>query len=166
MLLPIAVQSFLLIDVGDVTLGLAASSVREVLRAVFITPVPSEHPFLEGVINVRGTVMPVLDIRARLGLPATPVSVDQYLVIADAASRQVALRVDQVHELVAVPRESVVTPDASLEADAVTGIARTADGVLVVYDLDAFLTADEGRRLDAALLTELDTTRDMAPDAS
>jgi purine-binding chemotaxis protein CheW len=143
----------LIIDVGHITLGLVSSAVREVVRAVYITPVPSGHPLLEGVINVRGEVVPVLDIRARLGLPSSSVSLDQYLVIADAATRRVALRVDRVHELIAVPEESLLPPDASLEADAVTAMARTHDGVMVVYDLEAFLSVEEGRRLDAALDT-------------
>lgn len=151
MLLPIAVQSFLIIDVGHVTLGLVSSAVREVLRAVYISPVPSGHALLEGVINVRGEVVPVLDIRERLRLPASPVSVDQFLVLTESASRRVALRVDQVRDIITLSQEAIAAPEPELEADAVAGIARTADGVMVVYDLDAFLTVEQGRRLDAVL---------------
>ena len=151
MLSLLSVRSFLTIDVGPVSLALAASAVDEVLRAVFIAPVPSGDPLLEGVINLRGTVVPVLDIRTRLRLPARELTADQFLVIAQAGSRQVALRVDGVGDLVELPENALRAPATELQGDAVAGIARTPDGVLIVFDLDAFLTVEQGQHVDATL---------------
>src|SRR3954464_11389595 len=62
--------------------ALLASDVVEVQRAVTLTRLPRSHPMVEGVIDLRGRLVPVLDIRTRLGLPARPLSVSDHLVVA------------------------------------------------------------------------------------
>jgi purine-binding chemotaxis protein CheW len=107
---------------------------------------------VEGVINVRGTLVPVLDIRQRFGMPPHPPTLDQHLIIANSGARVVALRVDRALDLVEVD-ESAVESAATLTpgAEYVTGIVRLPDGVLVIHDLERFLSLDEARGVDAAV---------------
>lgn len=117
-----------------------------------VAPLPRAPPIVEGVINVRGALVPVLDIRQRFGIPPHPLTLDQHLIIARSGPRVVALRVDRALDLVEVD-ESAIESAATLTpgAEYVTGIARLPDGVLVIHDLERFLSLDEARGVDAAV---------------
>lgn len=132
--------------------ALPAEVVVEVVRVVAWSPLPSAPEIVEGAINVRGTIVPVLDVRVRFGLPPADVDPDQHLIVARAGSRVVALRVDRALALLAIRDDAVepvgrVAPGTRL----VAGVARLPDGVLVIHDLERFLSLDEGARLDAAM---------------
>jgi len=135
--------------------ALPAEAVIAVVRVVASAPLPGAPEIVEGVINVRGTIVPVLDVRVRFGFPGTEVDPDQHLVVARAGPRVVALRVDRALTLLTIPDDAIepvecVAPGARL----VAGVARLPDGVLVIHDLERFLSLDEGKRLDAALAAE------------
>jgi purine-binding chemotaxis protein CheW len=142
----------LLFALGEHRFALPAETVVEVVRVVAWAPLPLAPAIVEGVVNVRGTLVPVLDIRARFGNPAVAVDPDQHLIIARAGSRVVALRVDRALDLVGIPDGAVepverIAPGTRL----VAGLARLPDGVLVIHDLERFLSLEEAARLDAAL---------------
>src|ERR1700720_4210722 len=90
----------LVFEVGGQRYGLPSPDVREIVRAVTLTPLPRTPAIVEGVINLRGTVVPVLDIRARFRLPARAVEHTDHLIVAWAGQRLVALRVDRALELI------------------------------------------------------------------
>lgn len=101
---------------------------------------------------MRGTLVPVLDIRQRFNLPASPLAPTDHLIIAEAGPRTVALRVDQILELVSVAPGDITPADATIPGtELVAGIARLPDGVLVIHDLERFLSLDEGAATMAAL---------------
>ncbi len=129
-----------------------AALVQEVTRAVAIAALPKAPPIIEGVINVRGAVVPVLDIRQRCGLPASPVTPDQHFLLAQVGNRLAALRVDQALELVGVD-EGAIESAARVApgVEYVAGIAKLPDGLLVIHDLERFLSLDESQQLDAVL---------------
>ncbi len=141
----------LVFELARTRCGVAARAVHEVIRAVAITPVSSTVPWLEGVIDVRGTVIPVLDIRERLGLPAATLHPDQHFLLVDAGTRRVALRVDRALDLIHVTPAALEPASAAPGARRVAGIARHPDGLVIIQDLDAFLSLDEGRLVDAAM---------------
>ena len=135
-----------------------AGLLREITRTVAVAPLPRAPPIVEGVINVRGTLVPVLDIRLRFGMSPHPPTLDQHLIIANSGARLVALRVDRALELVEV-EESAIESAASLTpgAEYVTGIVRLSDGVLVIHDLERFLSLDEAREVDGAVAGRAET---------
>lgn len=139
-------------DLSGRRFALPASAVREVVRAVAIAPLPKAPPIVEGVINVRGTLVPMLDIRQRFGLSPAPVAPEQHLLIAQAGSRVVALRVDRAADLVSVEEEAIESAARVVPGiEYVAGIAKLPDGVLVIHDLERFLSLDDAKRLDAAM---------------
>ncbi|MBI1966648.1 MAG: purine-binding chemotaxis protein CheW [Gemmatimonadetes bacterium] len=141
--------------------ALPAQVLREVVRAVAIAPLPKAPPIVEGVINVRGTVVPVLDIRHRFGLPPVPLAPQQHLLIAHAGPRLVALRVDRAQDLVSVPEDAIASAARIVpRAQYVAGIATLPDGLLVIHDLARFLALDEAEQVDAALA---DASAPVAP---
>jgi len=150
------VPELLVFALDEHRFGLPAEAVIEVVRVVAWSPLPGAPEITEGVANVRGTLVPVLDVRTRFGFPAADVDPDQHLIVARAGPRVVALRVDRALALLTIPDDAFepverVAPGARL----VAGVARLPDGVLVIHDLERFLSLDEGERLDAALAAGL-----------
>ena len=139
-------------EVHDRRLALPASAVQEIVRAVAIEPLPQAPPIVEGVINARGAILPVVDVRPRFDLPSRPLSPDQQFILAHAGARLVALRVDRVCEFVRVGADAIRTvQQAAPGSRHVAGIASLPDGVIVIQDLAQLLSLDEHATLDAAL---------------
>src|SRR5262249_2656363 len=123
-----------------------------ILRAVAITPLPKAPAVVEGVINVRGALVPVLDIRGRFRLPPKPLEPADHLIVARVGERPVALRVDRALELVrleASAAERAETPVPGVEY--VAQIARLPGGLVLIHDLNTFLSQAESFRLGEAL---------------
>jgi purine-binding chemotaxis protein CheW len=138
-------------ELGGHDFALATADVAELLRAVSIQALPRAPAIVEGVINVRGAVMPVLDIRARFGLPARCLTATDHLIVL-ATEPRAALRVDRCI--------SIATLDVIRQEDAadlprgvrlVLGFAPVPEGLLVIADLRSFLSETEARALTAAL---------------
>jgi len=146
-------RQFLAFEVADRRVALPAEAIQEVVRAVAISRLPKAPPVVEGVINVRGTLVPALDIRARFRLPPEPLDPGQHLIIARAGSRTVALRVDRAVALVTVDEAAIAPGSVVPGAEHVAGIARLPDGVLVIHDLERFLSLDEAGQLDEAVVS-------------
>lgn len=145
-------RQFLSFEIAGRRFGLSLGVVQEVTRAVAVTALPQAPPIVEGVINVRGTLAPVLDIRQRFGLPPAPAALEQHLLIAQAGTRLVALRVDRAIDLVDVAEGAIESATrAAPGAEHVVGLAKLPDGVLVIHDLERFLSLDESRALEASL---------------
>lgn len=124
----------------------------EVTRAVAITRLPMAPAVIDGVINVRGEIVPVIDVRQRCGLAIRPLTPDQHFVIIRAGTRWVALRVDRALDLVTVDDGAIEAVTQSTPGtEYVSGIAKLPDGLLVIHDLERFLSLDESRQLDGAL---------------
>lgn len=143
-------RSLVLFTLDESQFGLNGSAVQEVVRAVAIAAVPTVTPLLEGVVNVRGRIVPVLDLRHRLYLPPRALDPSQFLILATAGTRLIALRVDRVLDLMTVA-ESDIDPATTVPGTRfVEGIVRLKDGLIVIQDLSAFLSLDEGARFDEA----------------
>lgn len=142
----------LVFELAGRRLGLSVSAVREVIRAVAIATLPKAPAIVEGLINLRGTLVPVLDIRRRFGLPPVALLPEQHFLIAQANGKLVALRVDRALDLVAIDDNAIAAPaDVAPGAEHVAGIVKLNDGVLVIHDLERFLSGDETQQLDAAV---------------
>ena len=129
--------------------GIPLAEVREVVRAVSIARLPKAPAVVEGVVNVRGSIVPALDIRARFNLPPKAVEPSDHLVIAFAKHRLVAIRVDRVTDVMMLASSDVedvaiAVPGSSL----VAGVAKLHDGLLLIHDLATFLSVTEAEALD------------------
>ena len=132
--------------------ALLLSAVERVVRAVEITPLPKAPEIVLGIINVQGRIIPVIDVRQRFRLPTREMKLDDRFIIARTSRRQVALVVDSVtgfREL--TEREIVNTEQALPFADYVKGVAKLEDNLVLIHDLDQFLSLDEEKVIDAAL---------------
>jgi len=131
--------------------ALPAAEVRELVRAVAVSRLPGAPRGVDGVIDVRGELVPVLDLRGRLGLPARAVHPDEHFVIA-GTERTVAIRADRALEIATVDDSARADPRAAVPSAAhVSAVARLPEGMVLIHDLRAFLDPSEAGALDAAL---------------
>jgi purine-binding chemotaxis protein CheW len=128
------------------------SAVERIVRTVEITPVPRTPEIVLGVINAQGWIIPVIDVRKRLRLPQREPQLSDQMLIARTLKRQVALVVDTVTEVVTLSAQEVIPGDNILpHLEPITGVAKSADGLIFIHDLDAFLSLEEAQALDEAL---------------
>lgn len=138
--------------VADRRGALLLEDVVEVFRAMTVTPLPSSPDVIEGVIDLRGTILPVVGLRLRLGAPARELLPSDRLIVVRTKRRVIALRVDEADEVLHLPEEEIDQAMRSLDRrDMLAGAARLPDGVVLIFDVDAFLSATEHDVLDAAM---------------
>lgn len=136
---PAATPEFLLVRLASELYGLPGSAVREVLRWRAPTPVPGAPPVIPGIISQHGVVLPVLDLRLALGLPATPPDRSTRLVVAHAGEVDLALYVDAVADIVALDAEELAPPPSG-RARLLGAVARHGDAPVGLIDLTAVIT--------------------------
>ena len=106
-----------------------------------------------GVVNMQGRIIPVVNIRRRFRLPEREVALSDRMIIAQTSRRCVALMVDGVSGVVERPAEELVTPDKILhQMEYLDGVLRLEDGMILIHDLEQFLSLEEEQTLDEALL--------------
>jgi purine-binding chemotaxis protein CheW len=132
--------------------GLPVADVWEVVRAVALAPLPKAPPIVEGVINVRGRLVPVLDVRARFRLAAQALAPADFFVLARAGERLVALRVDAGVQLAQLASGDVESLEQVVSgAGYVAGVGKLPDGLVLIHDLRTFLASAESAQLTEAL---------------
>lgn len=142
----------LVFKVAGARVGIALEGVREIVRAVAITALPESPAAVSGVIDLRGSVIPVFDLRRRFGAPAGELDPGERFVIARTARRTVALRVDEVDWIREIPDQEVQeVADLTTGSPYVAGVARAAEGLLLIHDLETFLSVAEEEALDVSL---------------
>lgn len=130
--------------------ALRLSDVEHVIRAAAVTPLPQTPEVVLGILDLNGSVVPVMDLRRRFRLPLRKISPDDQFVIARAGSRIVALVVDAT-EGVVEPGEAVPAQEVVPGACYLAGVTRSSDRLVLIHDLDSFLSAEEEESLAAAL---------------
>ena len=132
--------------VGGEEFGLDVFAVHEILRYQVPTPMPRAPEFVEGVLDVRGTLVPVVDLRRRFETPEVAYDEDTRIVLVDFNQERLGLVVDSVTEVLRAPETAVSPPPAyirGLAAEFVRGIVRVGDRLVVLMDLDRILSSDE-----------------------
>jgi purine-binding chemotaxis protein CheW len=145
--------SFVVFTLGG-QYALRLASVERVVRAAEITPLPQSPEIVLGVINAQGSILPVVNVRRRFRLPEREMEPGDRMILAVAARRRVALLVDAVTGVVERAEEDVIAAEAVVpHMEYVDGVTTLGDDILLIHDLDSFLSLDEERELDAALTT-------------
>lgn len=132
--------------------ALRADAVREIVRAVTITPLPNAPAVVEGIISVRGSVVAVLNLRRRFGLAARALDPAEFFALARAGDRDVALHVDRALDLVSIESAKIDRAEPILSRSRyVAGVAKLDDGLVLIHDLEAFLSEAEALAVDEVL---------------
>jgi chemotaxis signal transduction protein len=135
--------AFVLFEAANTTFAVPAADVVQVLRMVAVAPVPGAPPFIRGILNLHGTLVPVVDVGARLSGAPRPLHPDDQLLLASAGGRLLALEVERVRDVVEVPDAPADAPWGAT-APLAAGAIALPGGAVVVQSLDgwASLAAD------------------------
>lgn len=148
-----AERQVVVLHLGEEQYGVEIGRVHEIIRPQPITRVPRAPSFVEGVINLRGRVIPVLDLRRRFGMPAHPHTQATRIVVTELSDQVVGIMVDGVTEVLRVPDAAIEPPTAvvaGLDAEYLQGIAKLEDGLVILLDVDRVLGKEERRVLESA----------------
>ena len=139
-------------SISDLRIGVAIADVVEAVRAVEISPLPGAPRVVEGLIDFRGSIAPVFDLRMRFLGTHTDIAPEHQLILARADGRLVALHVDTVTGIVDLDPGAVTTAESHSTVVAhLAGVAALPDGLLLIHDVSTFLSAAERDTLDTAL---------------
>jgi purine-binding chemotaxis protein CheW len=136
----------------DQRYGLRLSTVERVERMVETTPLPQAPHIVLGIVNLRGRIVPVFNVRRRFGLREREPDPNDHLVIANTSRRTVALAVDEPVGAVEKSIGEVVDKSAILPGiGCIEGVAKSEDGMILIHDLDRFLSIQEENSLEDAM---------------
>lgn len=130
--------------------GIAARQVNEVIRVGDITPVPGAAEQILGIVNLRGNVVTVLDMRTLLGIDSIPIDDDSRIIIVDSHGQMVGLLVDSVAEVVYLRASEIeVAPKVGKDEGSclVQGVHSSDAGLLIMVDIAPLMTAEPGNTL-------------------
>lgn len=140
--------------VGRETFGVPISLVREIVRVPEITSVPNAPEYIEGVINLRGRIIPVVDLRKRFGDKAPQPSKKNRVVVVEMETRAIGLLVHSASEVLRILPSEIEAPQNVFqegELNYITGVGKLKGRLVILLDLNKILQRGELRGIDAAV---------------
>jgi len=142
-------EQFVSFRIENEEFGVGIQQVQEIIWLTDITRVPRAPSCVEGIINLRGSVLPVIDMRKRFGLPPTQATESTSILVVDVKGHKTGVIVDEVSEVLRLSRDAIEPPPAvvgSIEASFVKGVGKLQGGrrMLIILDLDSVMALGEG----------------------
>lgn len=142
---------YLTFSLEDEEFGISILKVKEIIGIMPITPVPKTPPAVKGIINLRGKVIPVIDLRTKFDMNEADATERTCIVVVDVTtqdqSRQMGIVVDSVSEVLNIKGEEIEdSPDfggSTVDTDYIIGMAKTGSGVKILMDIDGVIAVDE-----------------------
>ena len=138
---------------GSEEYGVDIAQVQEINRMVSITHVPRAPQFMEGVINLRGQLIPIIDLRARFGMPRAEHTKNTRIVVTEIGSKRVGMVVDSVSEVLRLPVDQVEpAPEmiTGVDTEYIRGVGKIEDRLIILLDLGRIISGAEKRELEAS----------------
>jgi purine-binding chemotaxis protein CheW len=138
--------------IGKELFGVDILMVQEIIRAAPITAVPNSPDFVEGVINLRGNIIPVIELRKRLGFATPEVNMkDSWILILDIEGRITGFIVDSVTEVLKIQESTIEPPPdivvAGLESQYIRGVCEIDEKLLILLEFNRILLVEEIKKL-------------------
>jgi len=159
------------VKLGSETYGIPIRQIQEIVGISVVTRVPGLPRFVSGVINLRGKIIPVLNLRRRFGLEedeASAVGRSSRIVVVEMGEQTAGLEVDSVHQVVRLPPESIEpVPHAigALGGEYFFGVGKVEKGLIILLDIDKVLSESEKGALESSTLTQ-DARVEPKPEAA
>lgn len=127
--------------------------VQRVVRSAEITPLPSAPGVVLGMLDIEGAVLPVLSLRHRFGLRERQIRITDHFLIAHTEKRALVLVIDEAQGVIAIPAHRITQASGVVPGlhGHLQGVASFEDGLVLIHDLEAFLSLQEAAALDAAM---------------
>lgn len=145
-------SQYLTFRLGDEEYGVDILRVQEIKGYTTITHIPNTPPYIKGVMNLRGTIVPVVDLRVKFGIGEPTYDKFTVIVVATINDKVTGLVVDAVSDVLSIPQTDVQPPPdfgAQIDVRLISGMARAGDELVILLDLDRAVEAERSL-LDAA----------------
>ncbi|MGK9477108.1 chemotaxis protein CheW [Melioribacter sp. OK-6-Me] len=137
--------------IGDEEYGVDILLVQEIIRMMEITKVPNSPDFVDGVVNLRGRIIPVIDLRAKLGMPRKEHDKNTRIIVVEVAGKTVGFIVDAVTEVLRIPVGITEPPPdivAGVNAEFIKAVGKLDDRLLILIDIEKILSTQEKIQLN------------------
>ena len=137
---------YLTFTLGDEEYGLEILKVREIIGLMEITSVPQTPRFIKGVINLRGKVIPVIDLRLKFGMEEAQATEETCIIVVDIGDMLMGILVDTVSEVVDIPASNIEPPPAfgsNISTEFILGMGKTQSRVKILLDIARVLSQEE-----------------------
>ncbi|HEX3464468.1 MAG TPA: chemotaxis protein CheW [Candidatus Elarobacter sp.] len=137
---------------GSEEYGVDIAQVQEINRMVSVTHVPRAPQFMEGVINLRGQLIPIIDLRARFGMPRTEHTKNTRIVVTEIGTKRVGMVVDSVSEVLRLPTDQIEdAPEmiTGVDTEYIRGVGKIEDRLIILLDLAKIISTSEKRDLES-----------------
>lgn len=133
------------LNVGGEEFGVSIMNVHEIIRMVPVTKLPNSSRFVEGVINLRGNVIPIVDLRKRFGSSQIEQGEECRIVVVNPNDQVVGVIVDGVSEVLKIPNSEIDPPPTVVTngTDFITGIGKVGERLLIILDINKLFSTDE-----------------------
>ncbi|NWF90412.1 MAG: purine-binding chemotaxis protein CheW [Ignavibacteriaceae bacterium] len=138
--------------IGEEEFGVDILSVQEINRMSQITKVPNTPDFIEGVINLRGRIVPVIDLRVKLGMTRKEHGKDTRIVVVELKGKTMGFIVDEVNEVLRISKDITEAPPdivGGVNSEYITSIGKLDDRLLILLDLEKILSFSEFNLVEA-----------------
>jgi len=133
--------------IGDEEFGVEINQVREIVKLVSITRMPKAPVFIEGVVNLRGQIITVIDLAKRLDLPSKGRTETSRIMVVEVSENTVGMIVDSVSEVLRLPSDDIEPTPALIETEVheqyLRGVGKMGERLLILLDLNAVLSTEE-----------------------
>jgi len=136
--------------IGSEEFGIDILMVQEINRMLNITKVPNAPSFVDGVVNLRGRIIPVMDLRSRLKMTRKEHDKNTRIIVVELNSQTIGFVVDEVSEVLRIPKSITEPPPsmlAGIESDFITAVGKLEDRILILLDLEKVLSIKEKKQL-------------------
>jgi len=138
-------SQYLTFTLGQEEYGVEILKVQEIKGYSAVTPIPNTPAYVKGVVNLRGAIIPIVDLRAKLAMPETTYNQFTVIIVVRVGAKTVGVVVDTVSDVLNIPSTDVQpTPDFGAQVDArfISGLARHGEKLVVLLDIDKVLGGD------------------------
>lgn len=137
-------------QIGDENFAVDILNIQGINRMVEVTKVPNAPEFVEGIINLRGSVLPIIDLRKRLNLHQKPHDKDTRFIVIESGKKVIGFIVDRVNEVLRINKGITEPPPpmvAGVNSEFITAVGKLEDRLLILLDIEKLLTSNELKKL-------------------
>ncbi|MGC8768312.1 chemotaxis protein CheW [Calditerrivibrio sp.] len=145
-----AVQQYVSFNLAAEKYAVDIMYIEEIIRMMEITPVPRAPEFIEGIINIRGKVIPVVDLKKKLNIGSFSPDNNTRIIIVNIRNKKVGFIVDSVNEVMRIDENLIDDAPAvtlSMDRSYIKGVAKTNQGLIIVIDIDKVFSSGEENQL-------------------
>lgn len=162
-------ELYLTFRMGEERYGIEILRVQEIIQMMTVTPIPRTPAFVKGVVNLRGKVIPVIDLRMKFSLPANNANEQNCIIVVDLGDMHMGVVIDSVSDVINFPKDKIdKVPSFGVNLDTafIRGIGKEDEIVTILLDIHAVLTTDEQEALSTLMVDHQEGGAEQAGNAA